>query len=123
MVKSLSFGVVVLSSLFILHTPALAADPLQMQDRDHVNQQISNSHILTQQERNEYQSRVRNATSQQERDRIQNEYQKLIRTRTEQQWRTKDQKVKKQPRLPRRQPDDFDSGRGFGRGTGGGRGR
>lgn len=120
--KTLSVVVALFVAVFLFSNLLLAAEQ-QTQVQDQTHQQISSSHFLTQQERNEYQTRMNKAASDAERDWVRNEYQKLITTRTEQQWRTKDQKVTKQPRLPRRQQDDFSSGRGIDRRTGGGRGR
>jgi len=120
--KTLLTGFALLAAVFLFSSTLCAAEK-QTQVQDQTHQQISSSHVLTQQERNEYQTRMSHAASDIERDRVRNEYQKLITTRTEEQWRSKDQKVTKQPRLPRRQQDDFSTGRGIDRGTGGGRGR
>lgn len=95
------------------YTVFAAAHQTQLQDQAH--QQISNSHLLTQQERNEYQNRIRKATSAEEKQQIRNEYQKLIKTRA------KEQGAKSSEKSPRYKDGGFGSGRGLGGGSGRGR--
>jgi len=98
----------VMSGTFLISAgPVLAADQKQMQMQD--QEQIYGSQLMTQEERAEYRTKMRNATTTEERERIRNEHHELMKARAKEQGVT----------IPDNPPA---SGMGGGMGTGGGMG-
>ena len=100
--------VMVMSGTFLISAgPVLAADQKQMQMQD--QEQIYGSQLMTQEERAEYRTKMRNATTAEEREKIRNEHHELMKARAKEQGVT----------IPDNPPA---SGMGGGMGTGGGMG-